>query len=287
MSTIIGYGTNYVAVKMLFRPKNEIKIFGRTLPFTPGAIPKGKPRLAKAVGEVVGSTLITEDDIKAQLLSEKTQSLIIDKITEIMSTEIKEEIMTLAKYDDESYTNAKNKVADVISEQILNTIDNMDVGSIIAEESGRVIKEKTQNSMLRMFVTDDLVASITKMIGEKVQKYVDQNGCVIIGTEVNKKLDDIEQKSVIELLSEADIQKEKVDTVISSIYCKAVDKALDGLFKKLNISKMIEDKINSMDVNEVERLVMQVMNKELSTIVNLGAVIGFLLGIVNVLIMMI
>ncbi len=287
MSTIIGYGTNYIAVKMLFRPKKEIKVFGHTLPFTPGAIPKGKPRLAKAVGDVVGSQLVTEEDIKAQLLNEKTQSVIVEKISEIMSTEIKTEVMTLAKYDEDSYLALKEKIADVISEQILNSIDDMDVGSIIAEESGRVIKEKTQGSMLKMFVTDELVASLTKMIGDKVQKYIDQNGAAVIGGEVNKKIDDIEQKSVLELLEQADISKEKVDNTISSIYVKAVDKALDGLFKKLNLSKMIEDKINAMDMDELEELVMKVMKKELNTIVNLGAVIGFLLGIINTLLLLI
>lgn len=287
MSTIIGYGTNYIAVKMLFRPKKEVKVFGHTLPFTPGAIPKGKPRLAKAVGDVVGSQLVTEEDIKAQLLNEKTQSVIVEKISEIMSTEIKTEVMTLAKYDEDSYLALKEKIADVISEQILNSIDDMDVGSIIAEESGRVIKEKTQGSMLKMFVTDELVASLTKMIGDKVQKYIDQNGAAVIGGEVNKKIDDIEQKSVLELLEQADISKEKVDNTISSIYVKAVDKALDGLFKKLNLSKMIEDKINAMDMDELEELVMKVMKKELNTIVNLGAVIGFLLGIINTLLLLI
>ena len=69
IATVIGYGTNYVAVKMLFRPRNEVKLFGHTLPFTPGAVPKGKPRLAKAVGNVVGNTLITKEDIKVWIYS--------------------------------------------------------------------------------------------------------------------------------------------------------------------------------------------------------------------------
>ena len=58
-------------------------------------------------------------------------------------------------------------------------------------------------------------------------------------------------------------------------------KELDELFAKLNISQMIEDKINAMDMDELEKLVLQVMKKELDTIVNLGAVIGLLLGLIN------
>ena len=39
---------------------------GHKLPFTPGAIPKGKPRLAKAVGTIVANDLLTEEDINKE-----------------------------------------------------------------------------------------------------------------------------------------------------------------------------------------------------------------------------
>ena len=42
IGAVIGYCTNYIAVKMLFRPLKPIKIGNRTLPFTPGIIPKGQ-----------------------------------------------------------------------------------------------------------------------------------------------------------------------------------------------------------------------------------------------------
>ena len=49
IGAVIGYFTNYLAVKMLFRPRREIKIGSKTLPFTPGVIQKGKPRLARCL----------------------------------------------------------------------------------------------------------------------------------------------------------------------------------------------------------------------------------------------
>ena len=54
IGAIIGYITNFIAVKMLFHPYKPIKIFGFTLPFTPGIIPKRKPKLAKAISRAVG-----------------------------------------------------------------------------------------------------------------------------------------------------------------------------------------------------------------------------------------
>ena len=43
---IIGLITNGIAIRMLFRPLKAIKVWGLTLPFTPGLIPKEKPRIA-------------------------------------------------------------------------------------------------------------------------------------------------------------------------------------------------------------------------------------------------
>lgn len=50
VGAIIGLCTNYIAVLMLFHPKNEIKVFGHTLPFSPGAIPKEKDELLVVLG---------------------------------------------------------------------------------------------------------------------------------------------------------------------------------------------------------------------------------------------
>lgn len=48
------------------------------------------------------------------------------------------------------------------------------------------------------------------------------------------------------------------------------------------MSDIVEQKINGMNVEEIERLVLSVMKNELRMIVNLGALIGFVLGIINV-----
>ena len=61
IGAIIGYVTNWIAVKMLFRPRKEVRVFGKRLPFTPGVIPRGQARLAKAVGNVVETQLLTPE----------------------------------------------------------------------------------------------------------------------------------------------------------------------------------------------------------------------------------
>ena len=74
IGALIGYCTNYIAVKMLFHPHHEVKVLGRTLPFTPGVIPKNKPRLAHAIGEAVANVLLTKEDIAGLITDERVDS---------------------------------------------------------------------------------------------------------------------------------------------------------------------------------------------------------------------
>ena len=62
IGALIGYCTNYVAIKMLFLPRRALHIGKWRLPMTPGVIPKNKARLATAVGNAVSDRLITRQD---------------------------------------------------------------------------------------------------------------------------------------------------------------------------------------------------------------------------------
>ena len=55
------------------------------------------------------------------------------------------------------------------------------------------------------------------------------------------------------------------------------------VISKLDIAGMVRRKIDDMEVEQLEDMVMEVMRKELNTIVNLGALIGFLLGLINLI----
>ena len=72
----IGYVTNWIAVKMLFRPREEIRILGVRLPLTPGVIPRGKSRLARAVGRAVEQQLLTREVLEEVLLSDEKKEMV-------------------------------------------------------------------------------------------------------------------------------------------------------------------------------------------------------------------
>lgn len=71
---------------------------------------------------------------------------------------------------------------------------------------------------------------------------------------------------------------------LQETYESMVAQVIPLLLDKLNIQGIVEEKIASMSNEELEKLVLTAMKKELSLIVNLGAVIGFVLGCVQLLI---
>ena len=63
----IGFVTNVIAIRMLFRPLQEYRIFGLRVPFTPGIIPRQQGSLAKSIGRMVSGKLLSPEAVLAHL----------------------------------------------------------------------------------------------------------------------------------------------------------------------------------------------------------------------------
>lgn len=281
IGAVIGYCTNYLAVKMMFYPKKEIRIGGHKLPFTPGAIPKGKPRLARAIGGVVGSTLLTREDLEQQLLSEDMECQAVDQIMELLSADLQTDLILITGTEEKAQS-VKQRLVTLLSEQILDSVNQLQLGSVIVQKGGSVIKEKTAGTMLQMFLSDDLIHSIADPVGTEIERYIAENGASYLEPELERKLDLVAGQSPSELLEQLDLDQEKQRELITAAYRKAVSQGVGKVLQQVNVSHMVEEKINAMNMDELEELVLSVMKKELDTIVNLGALIGALLGIINI-----
>lgn len=283
IGAIIGYFTNYLAVKMLFRPRGPKYLFGRQLPFTPGAIPKGKDRLAKAAGTVVAENLVTEEDLTDKLLSPAMTEAVTDRVMEAMDTDLQTSLTALTK-SPENYQALKEKAADGLTGEILSAVSEMGVENILRDKVGSAIRAWAMSSMLGMFLSDKKIDTITEQMGEKAREFIDEHGREYIRPAVARKLDDLEERSPTALLERAELDRDALCKMIGDLYHRLVRAGVSAMTGKLDIAGIIEDKINGMNVEDLEDMVLHVMKKELDTIVNLGALIGLILGLVNLLI---
>ena len=84
-ATFHGYAGAWLAVRMLFRPRQPFKVLGITL-FPQGMIPRHRDRLANAIGKAVGEELVSQETIMDELLGKdflrKKIRGVIDSYTE-------------------------------------------------------------------------------------------------------------------------------------------------------------------------------------------------------------
>ncbi|TFB22106.1 DUF445 family protein [Filobacillus milosensis] len=80
IGALIGGVTNFLAIKMLFRPYEVVYIGNWRLPFTPGLIPKRRAELAEQLGRVVTEYLVTSDALENKVLEKDFQQKIIAMI---------------------------------------------------------------------------------------------------------------------------------------------------------------------------------------------------------------
>jgi uncharacterized membrane protein YheB (UPF0754 family) len=285
IGALIGYFTNWLAVKMLFRPRNKIKIGKLTLPFTPGIIPKRKPALAKAVGKAVGEQLFTKDDLTNAVLSDEAKGKMQDAAVALWNSAGEKTAAELAStlVPAEKRTELKDNAESLVTDKIFTAVQKADLGGIIAEEGTKVVVQKKSSlGMMSMFLTDDLISSLMEKLADGVNAYVQKNGREMIEKAVKDEADKALHsplQPVIQAVDENTVRK-----LAGDLYEKAIKSGISLLTDNVDIASIVEKKINDMDVKELEKLVLSVMKKELNSIVNLGALIGFLLGVVMIFI---
>ena len=77
IGALIGWLTNYIAIKMLFHPKNEVRFFFISMQ---GVFPKRQKALARKLGEVVSEELLSAQDVIAHLKEKATTEAVLNHI---------------------------------------------------------------------------------------------------------------------------------------------------------------------------------------------------------------
>ena len=284
IGSVIGYVTNYIAVKMLFRPRHPVKVGNFTLPFMPGIIPKRKADLARALGKAVGNNLFTGSDLEQMLLSDKAKQRVLGELADLLERdELTIEDMLSSFWGQDEYISGKAQVENLLCEKIMSALNELNLGDVIVRESARAIKEKTEGTMLAFMANDKLIASMGVPLGKKFESYLLENGQDLIRPIINGGIEELSSKSLAMLFRETGIEKERLLELVEEAYVQLIKTKVADFIKEFDIAAVVEQKINGMDVIEVERLVLSVMKRELNAIINLGALIGLIIGSINLL----
>ncbi|WP_415279252.1 DUF445 family protein [Clostridium perfringens] len=200
IGAVIGYITNWLAIKMLFRPREAKYIFGMKLPFTPGLIPKEKSRIANKVGETVGTHLLNSDSLSKALKDDKIKS----KFNEVAKEKINQVINSNSTLE-ESLKNTLGENYYALKRNMINNIAKTILESIQEEE----FKNK-----LKFYIVDSIKERLNKN-PEKIIDFINSNKFreVIINTLEEEKTRDIIGKALlkeVKTLEKEDLTIEEV-----------------------------------------------------------------------------
>lgn len=283
IGAVIGYVTNDIAVKMLFRPLKPIYIGKFHVPFTPGIIPKGQDRLAKAIGAAVGNSLLTPEILKETLLSENVVNE-LEKQLDIMLQNLSGDESTVDSklqpvLDQIAVDSLDDRILNVLTQKLGNSLISMNVGDIVANEVLAAVQAKAKGTLFSMFLKPSMLAPITDEIKIRSNKYIEDHGAEKIGAFIKEEYASFKEQPISSLFSNRNTDKLK--EVIENLYSMVINNYAEKFLSNLNLSKIVEEKIKAMETKEVEELLLSIMKKELRAIVNLGAVIGFILGLLE------
>lgn len=361
IGAIIGYCTNWLAVKMLFRPREEKYIGKFRLPFTPGVIPKGKKRLANAVGSVVNEKLLTEQAVQEKLLSddmiEMVKSSVREYADELKNNEsatigtmldsvmliddaapnevlINNELETASPSGDEhnceecccacsdtvaelaadtettlegtsvvkvepelsteaaamcevsNYNKPINDMKIFLTKRIFAKVSEANIGNIAAETVNSKLSEAISGSFIGQMMGSSITGMIGPAISQTVDKYIEENGEALIGKMVNDEVDSVLDMRVGNIIESIENSGIDLGEKAAEMYVGAVKKKSGDVLRALDLGDIMRETIENMDNEQLEDLVMSTMKTELGAVVNFGAIIGLLLGLVNMVIYM-
>lgn len=311
---VIGYITNDIAIRMLFRPHKAKYIMGVHVPFTPGIIPKEKGRIADAIGGVISENLMNKDVLERYLLSDDMVSKVRLSVEEFIETQ-KHNQETVKEFlghylSDGEIAAISQNVNESITKQTYTKFSDASVGEKVAHIAIDHVAEKLSidgaqelfaglggsmrgiGGMAAGLFGGNIVAKFLGMLREPAEHFLannintmlKNNGKEIISNMIDGEVEGLLNKPVCNILESHDDQLEQAVNTVESIYRTIINDHLPKILESIDISKIVRERINEMNVNETEKLIFQVMDKELKAIVWLGALLGLVMGSINILI---
>lgn len=158
IAAIIGYFTNWVAIKMLFRPLEEKRIFGFRIPFTPGLIPRKRKEIAKNIGETISANLVTSEGISRRLNSDSVRAKIDMAIYERLGSLLEKEWPSLEETIPERFRSEWEELVSRGEEKLAGWIKDF----LESERAEEIVR-----TLLRDFMDDVGERRLEEVLGEE------------------------------------------------------------------------------------------------------------------------
>jgi uncharacterized membrane protein YheB (UPF0754 family) len=260
VATLHGYGAAWLAVRMLFRPREPVYFMGRRLPLTPGMLPKERERFITALSGVIAEKLLNIEVIAGEL----------------RKLDLAAEIAALAQQEYAVYAGRESTLV-AMTEHLRDRLhllsEDEEAKRTLARRLHEIIDRETSDSgffrrLAASFLLDE--NTLVTLIGKAILALADGIAeSAYIRHTINEALAQIPQKM---LMGAGPVS----DTAITSL--------VEMLSRKLDVREILLGRLSGFTNRDIEDLVMQTAGREIRAIVWFGAGIGFIVGIFQTLI---
>ncbi len=340
IGAVIGYLTNSVAIRMLFRPLKRVTLLGIPVPFTPGVIPRQREELADRIATMVARELLTEDVFLRRIESDTLKQALRRRITSGI------DVILEISPDDLRSVAGRPELTGVIAavRRLLPDIAESlrPLQFLSPEQGGRVVDQlwpEVVHALQSLITTPEVQRELEVRVRRVVRFSLDQMSSfqrfLVTATQYDRQIDqsvpaiaDRVVREAMDALHGPDLQKtvrsaaeawitdhqdlslapllhsfpEGPDiTVLHRMIVPLIrrrrwvitrqltDWIQTGLarfsavaVRKLDIHRVVLDRINSLDVERVEGLILGIIHRHLKWINLFGALVGALIGSIQV-----
>jgi hypothetical protein len=245
VSGLIGFGTNWLAITMLFRPREERPILGQ------GLVPSQRERVAYRLAQAVSDELINKriimEKIRESGLAAQYRDLLVAVAGDVVTDdEVRHELKILLRgvlRDVLSTPSVQDRIADFTAEQMEQNAEGLPG---VALRTYRLFGEDDFQKRLR---------EATRRLPEAIDPLLD---------EMNPVLDRLPA------------YLERHGTTIEEILTELILRLVDTL----DVQRIVFENVRAYDEQQLEMLLRRTTNEQLNYIKYLGAVLGIIGGLI-------
>lgn len=164
ISAFIGYFTNWVAIKMLFHPKEPVRVLGMTIQ---GIFPKRQAQFGEKLGKLVSNEFLSFKDIESRIASpdnlKKILPLVEQHIDGFLHEKLPKSFPMLSMFIGEktigtlknAFMEELQELFPVLMQQYVNTLrQELDLQHIVSEKVSQFSSDKLEDMLYQIMARE-------------------------------------------------------------------------------------------------------------------------------------
>ena len=280
VGAVIGCSTNYLAIKMLFRPLRPVMIGRFRVPFTPGIVPRRKNELAGILGKAIVDKFWGSDDLEVVFMSDSFKNAVADRVAMLLNNPDTK----LSFLASEQESKVMRKLKDELCVRIQASILKSDLSKLISEQGVLILRDRFGDGLIASVLTEKTISAISVPLAEQMEKYMLENGRALIMPLIEREMNELSREPVSNIINQIMPDGDAQRDLIGDVYVRFMNTHVRPIVESIDVGGMITDKVRQLNAGDIESLVLAVVRRELRFVVWLGAFIGAVIGAVNIFI---